>query len=189
VQDLDAFIRSYGYPAVFAGVMGELAPRAGSQRGADHTTAPAARLGRRAGTASPPRPAPAILRGKARVAALHALWHSRRAVKRADERPNGGLRDLGAAPRRVKRALPYVPAWNVILAPDCGMKYLPRDVAFGKMQAMVAAARSCERSRAPGEPSMAPPSRAVAASPRSLARRRRGSRVGREGRRFGRHRS
>jgi 5-methyltetrahydropteroyltriglutamate--homocysteine methyltransferase len=43
--------------------------------------------------------------------------------------------------RRVKRALPYVPAESVILAPDCGMKYLPRDVAFGKMRAMVAAAR------------------------------------------------
>jgi 5-methyltetrahydropteroyltriglutamate--homocysteine methyltransferase len=28
----------------------------------------------------------------------------------------------------------------VILAPDCGMKYLPRDVAFGKMKAMVEAA-------------------------------------------------
>jgi 5-methyltetrahydropteroyltriglutamate--homocysteine methyltransferase len=42
---------------------------------------------------------------------------------------------------RVKRALPYVPKEDVILAPDCGMKYLPRDVAFGKMQAMVEAAR------------------------------------------------
>jgi 5-methyltetrahydropteroyltriglutamate--homocysteine methyltransferase len=30
---------------------------------------------------------------------------------------------------------------NVIVAPDCGMKYLPRDVAFGKMQAMVEGAR------------------------------------------------
>ena len=29
----------------------------------------------------------------------------------------------------------------VIVAPDCGMKYLPRDVAFGKMQAMVAGAK------------------------------------------------
>jgi 5-methyltetrahydropteroyltriglutamate--homocysteine methyltransferase len=28
----------------------------------------------------------------------------------------------------------------VILAPDCGMKYLPREVADGKMRAMVAAA-------------------------------------------------
>ena len=43
---------------------------------------------------------------------------------------------------RVRRALPYVPANNVILAPDCGMKYLPREVAFGKMQAMVAAAKT-----------------------------------------------
>jgi 5-methyltetrahydropteroyltriglutamate--homocysteine methyltransferase len=42
---------------------------------------------------------------------------------------------------RVRRALPYVEPANLILAPDCGMKYLPRDVAFGKLQAMVAAAR------------------------------------------------
>jgi len=41
---------------------------------------------------------------------------------------------------RVKRALPYVRAERVILAPDCGMKYLSRDVAFGKMSSMVAAA-------------------------------------------------
>src|SRR5262249_25591607 len=42
---------------------------------------------------------------------------------------------------RVKRALPYVAPENVILAPDCGMKYLPRDVAAGKLRAMVAAAK------------------------------------------------
>ncbi len=42
---------------------------------------------------------------------------------------------------RIKRALPYVQKENVILAPDCGMKYLPGDVAFGKMKAMVEAAR------------------------------------------------
>jgi len=42
---------------------------------------------------------------------------------------------------RIKRALPYVQKENVILAPDCGMKYLPREVAFGKMKAMVEAAR------------------------------------------------
>src|SRR5262245_1916910 len=39
--------------------------------------------------------------------------------------------------RRVKRALPHAPAESIILAPDCGMKYLPPDVAFGKMCAMV----------------------------------------------------
>ena len=38
---------------------------------------------------------------------------------------------------RIRRALPYVPADRIIVAPDCGMKYLPRDVAFGKMKAMV----------------------------------------------------
>ncbi len=42
---------------------------------------------------------------------------------------------------RVKRALPYVRPENVIIAPDCGMKYLPRDVAFGKMRAMAEAAK------------------------------------------------
>jgi 5-methyltetrahydropteroyltriglutamate--homocysteine methyltransferase len=42
---------------------------------------------------------------------------------------------------RIERALAYVRPEDVILAPDCGMKYLPRDVAFGKMMAMVAAAR------------------------------------------------
>ena len=42
---------------------------------------------------------------------------------------------------RISRALPYVAKERVILAPDCGMKYLPRDVAVGKLKAMVAAAR------------------------------------------------
>jgi 5-methyltetrahydropteroyltriglutamate--homocysteine methyltransferase len=43
--------------------------------------------------------------------------------------------------QRIKRALTYISPEQVILAPDCGMKYLPRDVAFGKLTAMVAAAR------------------------------------------------
>ena len=42
---------------------------------------------------------------------------------------------------RVRRALPYVRAEDLILAPDCGMKYLPRDSAFGKMRSMVEGAR------------------------------------------------
>jgi 5-methyltetrahydropteroyltriglutamate--homocysteine methyltransferase len=41
---------------------------------------------------------------------------------------------------RVRRALPYVPAERIVLAPDCGMKYLPRDSASGKLAAMTAAA-------------------------------------------------
>jgi len=42
---------------------------------------------------------------------------------------------------RIRRALPYVKAEDVIVAPDCGMKYLPREVAFGKTRAMVEGAR------------------------------------------------
>jgi 5-methyltetrahydropteroyltriglutamate--homocysteine methyltransferase len=38
---------------------------------------------------------------------------------------------------RIRKALDYVPAERIVVAPDCGMKYLVRDVAFGKMQAMV----------------------------------------------------
>src|SRR4051812_33867043 len=38
---------------------------------------------------------------------------------------------------RIHRALPYVAADKIVVAPDCGLKYLPREVAFGKMQAMV----------------------------------------------------
>jgi 5-methyltetrahydropteroyltriglutamate--homocysteine methyltransferase len=41
---------------------------------------------------------------------------------------------------RIRRALPYVSADRIIVAPDCGMKYLPREVANGKMRAMVAGA-------------------------------------------------
>jgi 5-methyltetrahydropteroyltriglutamate--homocysteine methyltransferase len=42
---------------------------------------------------------------------------------------------------RVKRALEFIPPESVILAPDCGMKFLPRESAFGKLQAMAEAAR------------------------------------------------
>jgi 5-methyltetrahydropteroyltriglutamate--homocysteine methyltransferase len=42
---------------------------------------------------------------------------------------------------RIRRALPYVKAEDVIVAPDCGMKYLPREVAFAKLKAMVEGAR------------------------------------------------
>jgi 5-methyltetrahydropteroyltriglutamate--homocysteine methyltransferase len=43
--------------------------------------------------------------------------------------------------KRIRRALPHVPAERIVVAPDCGLKYLPRDVAFGKMCAMVEGAK------------------------------------------------
>jgi len=42
---------------------------------------------------------------------------------------------------RIRRALPYVSAERIVVATDCGMKYLPHDVAVGKMKAMVEGAR------------------------------------------------
>jgi 5-methyltetrahydropteroyltriglutamate--homocysteine methyltransferase len=46
---------------------------------------------------------------------------------------------------RIRRALKHIEPERVILAPDCGMKYLPRDVAAGKLRAMVEAARILRR--------------------------------------------
>ena len=46
---------------------------------------------------------------------------------------------------RIRRALPHVRAEDIIIAPDCGMKYLPRDVALDKLKAMVEGARLMRR--------------------------------------------
>ena len=76
---------------------------------------------------------------------------------------------------RIRRALPYVPAEKIVVAPDCGLKYLPRDVAFGKMKAMVDGAAIVRKearrpvsstSRAAGSPRRLPASPAVAARAR-----------------------
>jgi 5-methyltetrahydropteroyltriglutamate--homocysteine methyltransferase len=46
---------------------------------------------------------------------------------------------------RIRSALHHVEPERLILAPDCGMKYLPRDVAFGKLCALVNGARLVRR--------------------------------------------
>ncbi len=47
------------------------------------------------------------------------------------------VESAGVVADRIRRALPYVPAERLVVAPDCGMKYLTRDVAFAKLVAMV----------------------------------------------------
>jgi len=42
---------------------------------------------------------------------------------------------------RITAALNYIPAERLQVGPDCGMKYLPRDVAFAKLRALVEGAR------------------------------------------------
>jgi 5-methyltetrahydropteroyltriglutamate--homocysteine methyltransferase len=60
-----------------------------------------------------------------------------------------GVLDLGTTEveseqlvyERIKATLEHIPAQRLVLAPDCGMKYLPRQVAFEKLQVMARAAR------------------------------------------------
>jgi len=60
-----------------------------------------------------------------------------------------GVLDLGDATAetpavvadRVRAALRHVPEQRLVIAPDCGMKHLPRDLAFAKLRAMVDGAR------------------------------------------------
>jgi 5-methyltetrahydropteroyltriglutamate--homocysteine methyltransferase len=60
-----------------------------------------------------------------------------------------GVLDLGSSEvetpdtvaARIRRALGVVPPERLVVAPDCGMKYLPRERAFRKLEAMVAGAR------------------------------------------------
>jgi 5-methyltetrahydropteroyltriglutamate--homocysteine methyltransferase len=55
-----------------------------------------------------------------------------------------GVLDLGdnnvetpeAVAQRIRAGLKYVKAENLVPAPDCGMKYMPREVAFGKLKAL-----------------------------------------------------
>jgi 5-methyltetrahydropteroyltriglutamate--homocysteine methyltransferase len=60
-----------------------------------------------------------------------------------------GVIDLGSSEvetpevvaERIHKALAVVPRERLVVAPDCGMKYLPRELAFRKLEAMVAGAR------------------------------------------------
>ena len=53
---------------------------------------------------------------------------------------NSRVEDVDTVVNRIKNALRFVDAERLVLAPDCGMKYLPRDTAFGKLAAMTKAA-------------------------------------------------
>ncbi len=46
---------------------------------------------------------------------------------------------------RIRRALPYVSPERLVAAPDCGMKYLPMESAFGKLKALAAGAAIVRR--------------------------------------------
>ena len=47
--------------------------------------------------------------------------------------------------QRIRAALRFVPAEKLVVAPDCGMKYLPREAAFGKLNSLVKGAATVRR--------------------------------------------
>jgi 5-methyltetrahydropteroyltriglutamate--homocysteine methyltransferase len=55
----------------------------------------------------------------------------------ADESP---VEDVETVAGRIRRVLEFVDPDRLILAPDCGMKYLPREKAFGKLAVLARAA-------------------------------------------------
>ena len=64
-----------------------------------------------------------------------------------------GVLDLGSpdvetpelVAERIRAALRHLPPDRLVLAPDCGMKYLPRPVAFAKLQALAQGAAIVRR--------------------------------------------
>jgi 5-methyltetrahydropteroyltriglutamate--homocysteine methyltransferase len=57
----------------------------------------------------------------------------------------------------IRRGLEVVPPERLIVSPDCGLKLLPREAAYGKMANMVTAAREVEAELDEGEIEVSPP--------------------------------
>ena len=61
----------------------------------------------------------------------------------SDESP---VEDVDTVVERIKNALRFVDPERLVVAPDCGMKYLPRETAFGKLKALAEAAAAVRSS-------------------------------------------
>jgi 5-methyltetrahydropteroyltriglutamate--homocysteine methyltransferase len=72
---------------------------------------------------------------------LRSLTGKRFIVGVLDLADDGGVEAVGTIAARIRRALENVEPERLLLAPDCGMKYLPRDTAFAKLSVMVQAAK------------------------------------------------
>ena len=104
---------------------------------------------------TPPRlPVPARARRAPARSPRPSRRHSRTSRRRASRRSEQDRRSRSSRPRarrwsrtpdvvaaRIRRALEVPPPERLVLAPDCGMKYLPRERAYGKLEALVAGAR------------------------------------------------
>jgi len=82
---------------------------------------------------------------KVDLSVLKALGNKQLIVGVIDLSDESPVEDVETIAGRIRNALKYVDAERLILAPDCGMKYLSREKAFGKLSALSSAA---ERVRA-----------------------------------------
>jgi 5-methyltetrahydropteroyltriglutamate--homocysteine methyltransferase len=73
------------------------------------------------------------------LSVLRALPSKRIAVGVLDLN-DPGVEPVDVVAGRIHGALEQVDPERLVLAPDCGMKYLPRETAYGKLRAMVRAA-------------------------------------------------
>jgi 5-methyltetrahydropteroyltriglutamate--homocysteine methyltransferase len=81
---------------------------------------------------------------------LGALRNKQLIVGVIDLSDDSPIEDEETVATRIRQALKFVDADRLILAPDCGMKYLPREKAFGKLAALSAAARQVRKELAGG---------------------------------------
>ena len=75
------------------------------------------------------------------LSVLSALANKQLIVGVIDLSDDSAIEDEETVATRIRQALKFVDADRLILAPDCGMKYLSREKAFGKLSALSAAAR------------------------------------------------
>jgi len=77
---------------------------------------------------------------KVDLSVLKSLAHKTLIVGVIDLADDSPVEDVDTVVGRIRDALRFVPPERLILAPDCGMKYLPRPKAFGKLTALARAA-------------------------------------------------
>jgi 5-methyltetrahydropteroyltriglutamate--homocysteine methyltransferase len=77
---------------------------------------------------------------KVDLAVLRTLSNKQLIVGVLDLSDESPVEDVDTVVARIKKALEFVDAERLLVAPDCGMKYLPRAKAFGKLSALTQAA-------------------------------------------------
>ncbi len=77
---------------------------------------------------------------KVDLSVLKALGNKQLIVGVIDLSDESAIEDVATVAARIRNALEFVDPDRLILAPDCGMKYLPREKAFGKLSALAQAA-------------------------------------------------